>query len=247
MPNHDAAKAAKELEVFKLFARLTQLPVRWDTVNQKLDSPDIFCRLENGETVTYELVTLDSEESSQTWGDFQSMSGAWARCIRSLPEDRRRSFFDLYRHASITPVYSTRPSRKERGARIALLIERLLEQPAGFTGLVDCGEDSVRVEKKLSLSAAQGTGPTMLDSLSPTPQALAWERIRKKVEKRYKIAGRFELIAYSHRDTLFHQCPEDAMPPAEDIRGWLRDSAFSRVWIVEWRYKRIYRHFDRPA
>ena len=243
MPSHDAAKAAKELKVFRLFARLIQLPVRWDTIEQKLDSPDISCKLENGEAVTYELVTLDSEQSSQTWGDFHSMAGAWNKCIRSLSEDRRQSFFDHYRHAAITPEYSARPNRKERGELIALMIDKLLEQPAGFIGVVVCGEDRVKVDKKLGRSA----GPVMLDVLSPTPQAVAWDRIREKVEKRYKIAGRFELIAYSYRDTLLHQSPEDATPPAEDIREWLRDSAFSRVWIVEWHYKRIYRRFDRPG
>jgi hypothetical protein len=239
MPNHDAAKAAKELEVFKLFARLTQLRVQWDTVEQKLDSPDISCRFENGEAATYELVTLDSEESSQTWGDFHSMSGAWARSIQSLPEDRRQLFFELYRHAAITPVYSARPNRKERGTRIALIVDKLLEQPAGFVGLVTCDKDRIKVEKKLNSSAVDSFGPIMLDSMSPTPRTVAWARIRDKVEKRYKVAGRFELIAYSYRDTLFHQSPEDAIPPADDIRAWLRDSAFSRLWILEWHYKQI--------
>jgi hypothetical protein len=247
MPNHDAAKAAREREVFKLFARLTKLPVKPDTIEQKLDAPDISCTLQNGETVTYELVTLDSERSSQTWGDFYSMSGAWGSTIKSLSEDRRQLFLDRYRHASITPEYSARPSRKERGERIALIIDKLLEQPAGFVGLVDCGQDKVRVEKKLGRSEAHGSGPILLDGMSPIPQPVAWHRIREKVEKRYKIAGRFELIAYSYRDTLLHQSPEDAAPPVDDIRDWLRDSAFSRVWIVEWRYKTIYRHFDRPS
>ena len=86
----------------------------------------------------------------------------------------------------------------------------------------------------------------MLDGMSPTPQAVVWDRIRDKVEKRYKISGRFELIAYSYRDTLFHQRPEDAVPPEADILEWLRGSAFVRAWIVEWRFKRIYRRFDRP-
>ena len=87
----------------------------------------------------------------------------------------------------------------------------------------------------------------MLDTLSPTPQAVVWDRILDKVEKRYKIAGRFELIAYSYRDPLFHQRPEDALPPEADILEWLRGSAFMRVWIVEWRFKRVYRRYDRPA
>ena len=42
--------------------------------------------------------------------------------------------------------------------------------------------------------------------------SLLWNRIRQKVRKRYKIAGRFELIAYSFRDTLLHQRPGDAVP-----------------------------------
>jgi len=165
MPNHDVAKATKDLEVFKLFARLTRLPVKAGTIEQKLDAPDISCTLENGQTITYELVTIDSERSSQTWGDFYTMSGAWNNSIKSLSDDRRKLFFDHYRHASITPEYRARPARKERGERIALMIDKLLEQPPGFLGLVDCGEDRVRVEKKPG--RPHGSGPFMLDSLSP--------------------------------------------------------------------------------
>ncbi len=243
MRNHDAAKAAKELEVFKLFARLTQLPVKSGRIRQ--DAPDIFCELESGETVTYELVTLDSDQSSRIWGDFHTMSGAWSNAIKSLPEHRQKMFLDHYRHASITPEYSTRPSRQERPERLGSMLARLLEQPAGFVGTVDCGDDRIRVEKKPGRSDAPG-GPFMLDGMSPTPQAVVWDRIRDKVEKRYKISGRFELIAYSYRDTLFHQRPEDAVPPEADILEWLRGSAFVRAWIVEWRFRRIYRRFDRP-
>jgi hypothetical protein len=132
MRNHDAAKAARELEVFELFARLTQLPVSPSRVRQ--DAPDIGCELESGETVTYELVTLDSDQSSQIWGDFQMMCGAWSNAIKSLSEHRQRMFFDHYRHASITPEYGTRPSRQERPKLLRAMIARLLEQPAGFVG-----------------------------------------------------------------------------------------------------------------
>jgi hypothetical protein len=123
----------------------------------------------------------------------------------------------------------------------------LLERPPDFMGLIDCGRDKVMVERKLGRGQAPDSGPTILDGMSPLPQPVAWDRIREKAERRYSIAGRFELIAYSYRDTLFHQSPEDAAPPVDDIRNWLRNSAFSRVWIVEWRFKRIYRRFDRPS
>jgi hypothetical protein len=244
MQNQNAVKAAKELEVFKLFARRTQLPVRPGSIRQ--DAPDISCELANGETVTYELVTLDSEQSSRAWGDFYSTSGAWTSFMKTLSEGQRQMFFDRYRHASITPIYSIRPSRRERGDRMALIIDKLLEQPAGFTGFLDCGQDKIRVEKKPGRSDAPG-GPFMLDRMSPNPQAVVWDRILDKVEKRYKIAGRFELIAYSYRDSLFHQRPEDAVPSEADILEWLRTSAFVRAWIVEWRFKRIYRRFDRSG
>jgi hypothetical protein len=45
---------------------------------------------------------------------------------------------------------------EERGARIALMIDKLFEQPSGFVGLVDCGQDKVRVEMKLGRSEAYG-------------------------------------------------------------------------------------------
>jgi hypothetical protein len=244
MWNQEAAKAAKELAVFKLFAGRVQLPAKPGSIRQ--DAPDISCELTGGERITFELVTLDSKQSSKTWGDFDTMPGAWNNALQLLPEDRRQSYFERYRHASITPEFRSRPERPERPARMAAMLERLLGQPAGFIGTLDCGEDRIKVEKKPGRSDAH-RGPFMLDSLSPTPQAVVWDRIRQKAEKRYKIAGRFELIACSYRDTLFHQRPEDAVPPEADIREWLRDSTFARVWIVEWRFKQIYRRIDRPS
>jgi hypothetical protein len=242
MPSHNASKAERELKVFRLFSQLTKLPVEQDTVEQSTDGPDISCILENGERVTYELVTIDSDRSSQTWGDFYSTSGAWARSVKALAEQRRQMFLDRYRHASITPEYGTRPSRRERDERVSLIIDKLLEQPAGFIGLLDAGRDKVRVERKVG----RGPRPIALDSMSPIPQAVVWDRIRDKIQRRYKVAGPFELIAYSYRDTLLHQAPEDAQPATDEILDWLRGSAFSRVWIVEWRFKTIYRRFDRP-
>jgi hypothetical protein len=112
MPNHDVGKAAKELEIFKLFARLTKLPVKVGTIEQKLDAPDISCTLENGERATYELVTLDSDQPSQTWGDFYSSSGAWASSIKALSEDRRSVIpVCTSKTSSITPLrqYVSRP------------------------------------------------------------------------------------------------------------------------------------------
>lgn len=244
MRNQEAAKAAKELAVFKFFAGCVRLPVRPGSIRQ--DAPDISCELTSSERITFELVTLDSRQSLRTWGDFDTMPGAWNNAIQLLQEDRRQLYFEHYRHAAITPESRSRPERPERPARMAAMLQRLLEQPAGFIGTLKCGEDRIKVEKKPGRSDAPG-GPFMLDSLSPTPQAVVWERIRQKVEKRYKISGRFELIAYSYRDTLLHQRPEDAVPPEADIREWLRDSAFARVWIVEWRFKQIYRRIDRPS
>jgi hypothetical protein len=243
MQNQEAAKAAKELAVFNLFAGRVRLPVMPGSIRQ--DAPDISCELTSGERITFELVTLDSKQSSKTWGDFGTMPGAWNNALQQFPEDRRQVYFERYRHASITPEFRSRPKRPERPARMAAMLERLLEQPAGFIGTLECGEDRIKMEKKPGRSDAPG-GPFMLDSLSPTPQAVVWDRICQKVEKRYKIAGRFELIAYSYRDTLLHQRPEDAVPPEGNIRERLRNSAFARVWIVDWRFKLIYRRIDRP-
>lgn len=130
MSKQDEAKAERQLKVFKLFAQLAQLPVK--TIRQ--EAPDIFCALRSGEKVTYELVTLDSEQSSQTWGDFHSMPGAWSRALKSLPADRRRLYFRNFKHASIRVQYGVRPDRDERGGRMAQIIDKLLEQPAGFVG-----------------------------------------------------------------------------------------------------------------
>jgi hypothetical protein len=87
----------------------------------------------------------------------------------------------------------------------------------------------------------------MIDSMNPGIRPIDWTRIRDKVGKNYRVAGIFELIAYSYRDTLFHQEPEDAQPPVGEIRRWLKNSPFRRVWIVECQFKQIYRRIDRPS
>jgi hypothetical protein len=241
LSDSDTAKALRERTVFDLFLSLTKYPIDPESITQ--DAPDIRCTILTGEPATFELVTIDSEESSQEWGNFYSTPNAWHRAMCALTEERRNIYLERYKHALITARYSKRIGQRDMIKIAASMIEHLLDQPQGFVGRLECGEHVVVAE---ALPNGSPRGPMMTDSMTPGFRPVVWDRIRDKVEKRYRVNGVFELIAYSYRDTLFHQAPDDAQPPVEQIREWLGDSPFRRVWIVEFHYKRIYRRIDRP-
>jgi hypothetical protein len=189
-------------------------------------------------------VTIDSEESSRVWGNYNSESFAWADALRALPEEQKASFFDNFSHAVITPRFAKRGGARDMRKLAATMLAGMSQKPKGFVGRIDFGDDRVLVE---ALPSFAKNGPMMTDSMTPDVHAVDWTRIRDKVAKNYGVAGIFELVAYSYRDALFHQEPEGAQPPVEEIREWLRNSSFRSVWIVECHFKQIYRRIDRPA
>ena len=70
LSKNDEAKAKKERAVFDLFLRLKKYPVLVETIKQS--APDIECEMQDGQKAIFELVTLDSNESSRRLGNFNS-------------------------------------------------------------------------------------------------------------------------------------------------------------------------------
>jgi hypothetical protein len=232
---HDEAQARQELEVFNLFVRRAQLRVRPETIMQT--EPDILCTLENGETLRMELVQLDSQKSLRRVSHFLTSGAAWHEASKALPRERLDLFLKRYRDTAITLSFDEEPGKRDRVKRLCKIVETLLDKSPGFTGSVDLDGDSVVVEKQ---RGGASRGPISLGHLAGKSEPVEWTRIRDKLQgKRYRVDGRFELLAYS-RNWL-----NDAVP-YDDIRQWLRGSAFGRVWIFECVSNQVFR-VDRPV
>lgn len=232
----DEEKAREELEVFKLFARQARMHVIPETIEQSKSAPDIRCTLENGEILTTELVRLDSEATSRRFSDVYSAPAADVLALRGLPEEERDLYLARYAGAVISVEWSRNLRKRERISQHRALIDLLRQQPTGFTGALE--SDAARVSVARPPGRRTG-GPIVSTSSTVRSDPVIWSRVRDKL-KRYKLGGRFELLAYSLRDWL-----NDAIPDA-DIREWLRGSSFARVWILECVSKRVCRRIDRP-
>jgi hypothetical protein len=234
MPTHDETQAKEERDAFDLFARCARWRVKTGTVRQSV--PDISCTLDNGESVTVELVSLDPAETRRRFNNVLSDSSS-QRALKMLPPERRDLFFERYRGRAITVGFKGEPGTRDRTVRWRAIIDQLLQQQVGLGSLSSDG-DTVKVEP-----IAQGpatAGPITLTLSSASSDPISWVRIHDKVQKQYRVGGRFELLAYSRYHWL------DSTVPEVEIREWLRGSAFARVWILECVSKRVVHRVERP-
>jgi hypothetical protein len=244
---NDHLKASRERRVFDLFVQRSGLRVKAETILQS--APDFQCNLEDGQGVSFELMTLDSEDSSRLVSSFHTTGYAWQRAIDGLTAPHRALFMEIYSDATVALEFRDRPDMRARLQRLREVVACLLKQPGKFKGVLEVNGDKVTVAQRLlGREALPGIGPVGFDTIQSAPKPIVWTRIREKVDpKCYRMGGRCELIAYAFRDTLFNEAPGHASVPRADIRDWLRGSAFARVWVVEWRFKHVYGQIERPA
>lgn len=244
---NDQITASREWQVFDLFVRRSGLPVKAETIVHS--APDVQCSLEDGQGATFELMTLDSEDSPRLISSYHTTAYAWRRAIEGLTSRRRALFREIYSDAAIALEFRDQPDRRARLQRLGDVIACLLKQADKFKGVLEVNGDRVTVTKRVPERAGLAESrPVGFDRIGMTPTALAWARIRDKVDpKLYRAGGRCELIAYLFHDTLFRRATAHVFIPRADIRKWLHGSAFAGVWIIEWQFNRVYDRIERPA
>jgi hypothetical protein len=237
MRPHHERQAREERVIFERFARASEratddIRIRTDSIRQS--APDIECELESGEHVTFELVTIDSEESSRRTSHFGTTWSAWDRAIAALPADRQEVLRRRFCDAAVFVQFAGEPAAREMMRRFAELLDRLLQKPADFSGALYSHNPRATDVVQANVSrCAFADGPN-LGGLSPgTLQPVDWARIQDKLlAKRYQVAGRFELLAYALRDRVLARV--DEVVPELQIYGWLQGSPFARVWVFDW-------------
>ena len=231
-------------QVFDLFARLSPRRLQAATIVQAVSA--IECRLLDGRTTSFELMTLDSESPPKRINSFHTTGYAWQRAIGELTRQCQELLLEMYADATIMIEFFDRPPMRARINRLRNIVRSLLGQPPGFEGPLQLSGDIVRVSRRVFGAERGNWRPIGIDHSRATP--IVWSRIRDKVEPlRNRVAGQLELVAYSFRDTLRRQGGVDAAVPRADIRDWLRGSAFCGVWIVEWHLKCVCDWIERPA
>lgn len=238
--------ADRELSIFRSFVDICGLDIDLSSIQKQAPpGPDIFCRTNSNEQISFELVELidtDFAHSMSRHFDGKKL----LRCLyENLPSQKRKQFDMLYHNPDLQFGFCGDASVKNLKRKLPLAFDELLAQAEHFQGELSTFSDRKVVNVLRFVRVNRGiTGPLFdvenyMRIGDPTPNAL-----NSKFQKEYESLCPIELLAYIDRNLMF---PDNIWKPGVEqlIRGRTSLGQFRKVWIVDV-YKKII-HFKVPG
>lgn len=243
--------AERELGIFHKLVEISGLDIDRSSV-RKLDPPapdilwpDIFCRTNSNEEISFELGELIDENFAN--GMSRHFEGKkLLRCLyENLPSQKRKQFDTLYHNADLQFGFCDDATIKNLKQKLPLIFDDLLAQPGHFQG-----ESSTFSDRKLAkvlrfVRVNRGIVGPLFDVENymrigdPT-----WNTLNSKFQKKYEFHCPIELLAYIDRNLMF---PDNVWKPG--VKHFFQEHTnygqFGKVWIVDV-YKKII-HFEVKA
>ncbi len=227
-------KANREKEIFELFAVASTLAIDTSSIeNRKPPEPDIRCRLDNGETVAFELTELIDEQHMERLAKTANTKDALYNHYENyLSSDQRKLFDLLYNHAFLHFDFSIDSKLKERRNKFNFIFDLLLScpEPLSEFEIRHCPKlmpilDTIRVSKSRINGPLFDVG-NFGRLGDPTKPA-----ILKKLYKKYECNYPIELVAYINWQLL---PPEEVWKHAVNSAAKnLSSSQFRKIWVYD--------------
>jgi len=190
-------QATKELEVFQSFATVCDLCIGPDSIEKRHPpEPDIFCRLQGGRGLAFEMVRLiDRNRLARRLGDKEKLERHFEEYCRSLPDGLRDQLETRIGNARISVKMQTSASLSALRDAVPKIVQLLLAVDSRFEGNLILPTDlakmaSVKIQRGhrrrylFDVDAASHYDPVPLDA------------IEKKFDHIYESSAPIELLAY---------------------------------------------------
>ena len=232
-------QATKELEVFQSFASVCDLCIVLDSIEKRYPpEPDIFCGLQGGGGLAFEMVRLiDRDRLARRIGDQEKLERHFEEYCKSLPEGLRDQLQARIGNARISVKMPPSASLSARRDAIPKIVHLLLAVDSAFEGNLNLPSDlakiaSVKIQRGhrrrylFDVEAAGHYDPIPLDAIG------------KKFDHTYESSAPMELLAYF--DVLGAPPQSQLWSLYKLIEERLPSSCFSRVWVFDATAQRVY-------
>jgi hypothetical protein len=195
--------AARELDVFTLFAECSPLRVLTGSIQKrKPPEPDIACELEGGDGVAFELVELADSIMLKTPADTAVHRKCFNDAIAALCPKAARKFQERYGSGLFHFSFQQGSSLKVRKEGIVGTVKRLASMPRGVNGQVPLPREGLPGIKAVTVRLCDLQGPVFDDTKGVSFKDPAEDSILGKLRRHYQTKRPVDLLAYYHLQPL---------------------------------------------
>ena len=233
------SQGKREIQIVKKFADICPYKINLNSIKKKdPPEPDIFCKLDNGLELNFELVECLDNSIAKTTSDQISLKYLLDDEKNKLPLCKKMRFKRKYRNALIYIAFNEKLPLIRRKRSIPYLIDFLLnlnENQIKKDGIEinDCPEI-----KWFNIQRGAFVGPMFRVEGVTFFGVSILKEIRDKFNKEYATKNKIDLLAYY------------ALQPEISKKHWLQETAdyikdnitnspFNRVWIYSYTKNKI--------
>ena len=223
-------QAQHEIRIFKMFSKIAPYPIdQRSIIGREPPEPDIFCYLQDGTGMSFELVECIDSSIAQTYYDSRKLTEAFRGALKKLPKKKQVVFNDIFNNALIYVAFNRSISQNKKRDTIPGIFEFLFTlshskrgkfSPAHLKGTVGW----------IFISRGSFSGPLFDVAASTSFADPTKTRIEAKFKKKYESRAKTELLAYYE---LQPELPRKhwLLSVQEFARNNIKQSAFQRLWI----------------
>jgi len=236
VPKNSRSKRDKEeVQQFRRFVEHSNLAVVARSIEKRFPpEPDIFCRLEDGTNLAFELVEICHRHNARFFGSAPLIARALERSYRDLPRDLRDRFTERFANRPLSFTFAHSASLNRIRQILQQLFIELVERPekdrkfCTFSKAVQETVISVRLSGRVDVHGR----PSFNIAGSFAPDDVVIDCVRPKLSRKYKTPHPIELLAYFDgrawgRSTSW----QGSLKSLLDAVG---TGPFRRVWVLGW-------------
>lgn len=228
-PTSEEIQRYEERRMFDLFLEYAHLPVIASSIeSRRPPEPDILCRLEDGETIAFELAELSDQNAQRGWNTMMQFRTSLHRIFNDLPPEVRSELGGLYRMCRIDVTFDPDVSLRRHATAISALYSWLAKQPR-FIGNLDANALPQDVASAIPKVRISEPAPHLWiePAFSMRVREPDLSVFEKKLKSQYDTSHPVELLLHS-TSMLSHRW-------IDHYSGFLRESIasspFRRVWV----------------
>ena len=225
------SQGIREIQIIKKFAEIC--PYKIDATSIKKEDPpkpDIYCKLENGVELNFELVEFLDNSIAKMTSNQTTLKHLLDGEKNKLPFCKRWRFNQKYKHVLIYVAFNKKLSLNKRKKSIPHLIDFLLNLDEEQIKKEEIKINNCPEIKWFNIRRGAYTGPMFRVEGFTSFGVSFLKEIKNKFNKKYEVGNKIDLLAYY---ALQPEIPSNhwLKEMTDYIKDNIANSPFNRVWI----------------
>jgi len=226
-------QAKEEIRIFREFAKIFPYTIVLSSIRkEEPPKPDIYCELEDGTPIAFELVECIDDSLARLSSDTPKLLNLLRKEVEVLPKEKKEEFYGKLGNTIINVSFVERASIRMKKWKISTIIDYLLTLEDHAEGPYPMRDHQAlrNVVRLINITRGPFSRPDFISFPVNWIAEPAKKRIEEKFNKRYDIKSKTELFAYYK---LQPAIPESHwLSEVQDfVQNNIDGSSFQRVWI----------------